>query len=371
VQQHTEKYQEQILIEKENTPKSSRTKWHRWFGNLFKISLTPLGVDVQTDFAVMTDPPEADIVIIRKEQADWTPEQLKYLPDGIRDSRAVHIIAEFKFTESVNEDAFFQTAGYRIFYKFAQNLKNEDLQIFLISSKTPQKATLKKYGYASKEKPGIYQSRYPFLSRIILISLNDLADDQHNAFVRLFASKKKEKLAALKNLMSVISELPERLISYIISFWYLLPGHGGDNMDNIDEKLTPEERAEISKMYDDIVLSVLPAEEILSKFKPEERLAGLRLEERLAGLRLEERLTGLRPETVLSKFKLEERLAGLRPEEILSKFKIEELLAGLKPETVLSKFKLEERLAGLRPTERLAGLKPAEIKEYLNKIEQE
>ena len=79
--------------------------------------------------------------------------------------------------------------------------------------------------------------------------------------------------------MSVISELPEKLISYIILFWNMLLGPGGDNMNNMDEKLTPEERAEVSKMYDDIVLSVLSAEEILSKFKPEERLAGLRPEE--------------------------------------------------------------------------------------------
>ena len=47
----------------------------------------------------MTDPHEADIVIIR----------------------AVHIIAESKFTD----------AGYRIFYKFDQNLKTQPTQLML------------------------------------------------------------------------------------------------------------------------------------------------------------------------------------------------------------------------------------------------
>jgi len=294
------------LIKEENT-NSPGTRWHRWFGNLFKISLVPLGIDVQTDYDVMTDPPEADIVIIRKEQSDWTPEQLKYLPDGIKDCSAEHILIEFKFTESVNEDVFSKTTGYRIFYKLNKELKNEELQIFLISSKTPQQATMKEFGYTSGNPPGVYQSRYSLLNRITLISLNDLADEQHNAFVRLFASKKRERLAALKILMRVISTLPERLILYISSFWDMLSGHGGDDMDNMDEKLTPGERAEISKMYDRIVLSILPAKEILSKFSIDDVLSTFKTEDILSVFKPEERLSGLRPE---------ERLSGLRPEDI-------------------------------------------------------
>ncbi len=56
--------------------------WHRWFGNLFKEALTPLGIEVKTEFFVMTDPPSADIVIIRKPMKEWTKEQSFFLPDG-------------------------------------------------------------------------------------------------------------------------------------------------------------------------------------------------------------------------------------------------------------------------------------------------
>ncbi|MDM8516847.1 hypothetical protein QUF76_11660 [Desulfobacterales bacterium HSG16] len=58
--------------------------WHRWFGSLFKEILTPLGLDVQTEMFVMTDPPRVDVVIIRKPVKEWTKEQLMFLPDGIR-----------------------------------------------------------------------------------------------------------------------------------------------------------------------------------------------------------------------------------------------------------------------------------------------
>ena len=80
---------------------------HRWFGTVFKEILTPLGLEVHTEFPVMADPPEADLVIIRKKTAKWTPEQLGYLPDGLRESRAGHTIAEFKHTESLTDDSFF------------------------------------------------------------------------------------------------------------------------------------------------------------------------------------------------------------------------------------------------------------------------
>ena len=71
----------------------------------------------------MSDPPEADIVIIRKRGPEWTTEQLRFVPDGLRESRASHIIIKFKFTESLTEDAFFRTGGYGSFYKRHRELR--------------------------------------------------------------------------------------------------------------------------------------------------------------------------------------------------------------------------------------------------------
>jgi hypothetical protein len=73
------------------TEPSEQTPWHDWFGNLFKVSLIPTGLDVETDVPVMKKLPEADIVIIRRSGTKWTKDQLKYLPDGIRQTRAKHV----------------------------------------------------------------------------------------------------------------------------------------------------------------------------------------------------------------------------------------------------------------------------------------
>lgn len=37
--------------------KSSEIRWHRWFGSWFKETLSPLGIEVHTEFPIMTDPP--------------------------------------------------------------------------------------------------------------------------------------------------------------------------------------------------------------------------------------------------------------------------------------------------------------------------
>jgi hypothetical protein len=62
-------------------------------------------------------------------------------------------------------------------------------------------------------------------------------------------------------------------------------------------------------------LAALPPEERTAGLSPEDRMAGLSAEERLAGLSAEERLAGLSAEERLAGLPAEERLAGLSAEE--------------------------------------------------------
>ncbi|OQY42663.1 MAG: hypothetical protein B6242_15870, partial [Anaerolineaceae bacterium 4572_78] len=78
--------------------------------------LTPVGITVSTNVEVMVDPPESDILLLRMDTPNWTPEQRALLPDGIRDSQANHILLEFKMTESLDKIAVAKTIGYDVFY---------------------------------------------------------------------------------------------------------------------------------------------------------------------------------------------------------------------------------------------------------------
>ena len=79
-------------------PKTPKTRWHQLLGKLLEELLVPVGVKVQTDFSVMSEPPKTDILLLRKEHRRWAKVQQERLPDGVRDSRARHILLEFKYT---------------------------------------------------------------------------------------------------------------------------------------------------------------------------------------------------------------------------------------------------------------------------------
>jgi hypothetical protein len=72
-----------------------------YFGGLFKESLIPLDLEVESNYAIGKGPPRVDLLIIRKENTNWTESQLKYLPDGVRQSKRRHIIMELKKTQSI------------------------------------------------------------------------------------------------------------------------------------------------------------------------------------------------------------------------------------------------------------------------------
>jgi len=298
------------------------TRWHRLLGTLFEELLSPTGVSVFTDFPVMAESPEADILLLRKEPGKWTAEQAAFLPDGIRDSSAAHILIEFKYTESVTEDTFRQTTGYEFFYRHSRRLRMQDIQFFIMSAKTPQENLLTLFGYSLSEKQGIYLSDTPILRIFPLLCLNELSKEMHNAFVKCFASRRQEKTVAFNAIMQewIKKMNPElqRFIDGLLCYWF---SEKGEHMETLE--LTPEKVKEMGKVWADMVLS---------------------------GMSVEERLKGLKPEDVLSRY---------NPEEVLSRYKLEEVLSRYKPEEVLFRYK---------PKERLRGLSEAEIEEYLREI---
>jgi len=86
----------------QNKPEDStapkKTFWHRLLARLLELILSPLGIEVHPDVSVMTAPPEADILLLRRKTGRWTKAQRAHLPDGIRDSQASHILIEFKYS---------------------------------------------------------------------------------------------------------------------------------------------------------------------------------------------------------------------------------------------------------------------------------
>ncbi|MDM8541296.1 hypothetical protein QUF90_09425 [Desulfococcaceae bacterium HSG9] len=263
--------------------KVPKTRWHRLLGKMFEELLTPVGIEVYPEFPVMAGPPEADILLLRRETPQWTPEQMQRLPDGIRDSRADHILIEFKYTESAGLPAFRQSVGYDYFYKISKKLTDRHVHTFLVSSKTVADKTLARFGYSQADKSGVNHSRYPLLDAVSLLTLNDLSDEPHNAYIKCFASRMQVKKAAFKILDDLnIGSVSHRLVWFLqglLKYWF---SKGGVLMQ---QELTPEQVMEDGKLWGDFFLKNISVEERLKGLKPEERLKGMSVQEIEAYLR--------------------------------------------------------------------------------------
>ncbi len=102
----------------DSTEKKPKTSWHRLLARLLEIVLTPVDIEVQHNVEVMTEPPEADILLLRRNTLNWTAEQRAYvcrMALGIM--KPSHILIEFKYTQSFNEEALNQALGYDFFIK--------------------------------------------------------------------------------------------------------------------------------------------------------------------------------------------------------------------------------------------------------------
>ncbi len=268
-----------------NSPlKKQKTSWHRLLARLLELVLSQFGIDVQPNVSVMTESPEVDILLRRRDTPQWTAVQRAHLPDGIRDSKASHILIEFKQTESFNEKALTQAVGYDYFYKQAKKLLHTEVQTVLFSAKKPRSDTLTYLGYQPTEYPGVYRTQSPVTRNVLLLSLNELSNEPHNVWIKCFASQKKVKKQVLKqikelDLVSIASEL-KWLISGLMELWF--DTALGEQKMTIE--FTPEEVTEFGKRLGDIWLADLTVDDLLARFETKEVLSHFKPIDRLAGL---------------------------------------------------------------------------------------
>ncbi len=263
----------------------SLTQWHKLFGKLLEVLLTPVGISVSTSFPIMADSPEVDVLLLRREDDDeWTDKQYARLLDGVRHTSAKHVLLEFKYTESVNLSALQQAVGYDNFYRRSNRLKVQEIQTFIITSKQPNGRFLQKFGYQPTEWAGVYHSQNHMLESLPIISLNTLSSAEHNAFIKCFASRKREKQHSFgtlhdKNLQNWAPDI-YWLIFNLWRHWFN-PEEGENDM-NI--QVSHKNFEKMVDMWGDKFLDIMPPEDVLAHYTSKERVAGLALKERLTGL---------------------------------------------------------------------------------------
>ena len=190
----------------------------------------------------------------------------------------------------MNPKALAQAIAYDYFYRQEQRLREEQVQTVVLSARTPRKERLEMWGYEELQE-GVFLGPPPVLDRVWLLALNDLPAEPHNAFVKLFASQRKEREAAFAALdASTLAESPS-LLAYMFGLRQTLGVEGESEMA---EEMTPEKVMEIGEQVRRKAIELAAPEDfdealrrrILEVASPEERLAGMTQAERRALLRL-------------------------------------------------------------------------------------
>jgi hypothetical protein len=271
-----------------------QTRWHRLLGTLLEKLLSPVGVTVVTEAPIMSTSPKTDILLLKRTPGPWTELQRSRLPDGIRDSHANVIVLEFKYTESLDADALRQTLSYDYFYRQTQHQENPEIQTVLLLAKQPQSETWAKFGYEATAQAGVYRCSHWLLNTIPILSLNELPTEPHNAWVKCFATHRAERRQAFQFLKQLDWQmLTVDLEWFVTGLWQYWFDPRGDEMNQEQLELTPEQVTEMGKFWGSLYLSKLSVAERLAGLSTEDRLIGLKPEERLIGLKPEERLKGL------------------------------------------------------------------------------
>ena len=103
-------------------------------------------------------------------------------------------------------------------YQQSQQLSAQEIQTYVVSAHTPRATNLQAWGYQVSQHPGVYISSLPLLKRIVLLVLNELRDEPHNEFLRLFASRQQVRQTALSVL------LQQQPAKWPAPFWAVLFG---------------------------------------------------------------------------------------------------------------------------------------------------
>jgi len=196
-------------------------------------------------------------------------------------------------------DTFIQTAWYEYSYKHSQEIADDEIQTFVMCAKQPQQDNREQYGYTIRVQAGVYKSTNIAYEHITLISLNELPNQLHNAWVTCLASRKLKRRKSFELLKERgFKQIRKPFKGFLIELWRHISTKGDDDM-TLD--LSPKEIKEIGDMWG---VNYYSHKELQEEF--EKMLRGLKPEERLMGLKPEERLAGLNPSDVINYFKSEQ-----------------------------------------------------------------
>lgn len=120
------------LEEQQAKPKK---EWHDKLGRMFEDLFFEGHTDITSDFAIASKPSRGDLLFRKRSGPLWSEYERSCLPDGLRDSIALYVLAEYKHSQSLNRIAIEQTLECDIAFRRRQGHTREEVESFLILPK--------------------------------------------------------------------------------------------------------------------------------------------------------------------------------------------------------------------------------------------
>ena len=165
----------------------------RLFASILKEVLAPSGIQVSVEKFALTVPPDADIIVCRRDDeslSDVIRDML--LADGLRDNTDPYIMIKFHNTEDLNVDTFRKTLAYAHIHYVKRELKYRELHSFLIiTAKLKMDIltdVLNQLSFEQTDKQGVYRSHAPLSDTITVIVLDEMVVEPHNMMLKSFSN---------------------------------------------------------------------------------------------------------------------------------------------------------------------------------------
>ena len=148
-----------------------------------------------------SDSPKIDILLRSRDGRKLTFLQRMFLPDGLRQSEAAHIIMNFAYTEEDKRRSFARTLVCGRYYCDSMEVAHDDLLLVMLFPQEPDREILAEFGYQPTQDPGIYRSDLPLFRRQIVMVFGELRNALRNAPFKLFARSQDSRQGAYKTLL--------------------------------------------------------------------------------------------------------------------------------------------------------------------------
>lgn len=156
------------------------------FVNTLKAALEPSGITVSTPHIEFAIPPDADMIICRRDDeslSDVTREILA--ADGLKDYSEPHVAILFYHDEVVDVTQALRTAvAYSYIHSENNSLEDDVFHSFLVITSIFDTDTLKTVNMEQRDVPGVYNCDTVCFTDLTVIVVDELADKPCNAILK-------------------------------------------------------------------------------------------------------------------------------------------------------------------------------------------